>query len=41
MKTHKIAAMPIAINMLSGGSVVRIPESWAKKAKNGILIPAW
>ena len=27
--------------MLTGGSVVRMPESCAKNAKNGILMPAW
>jgi hypothetical protein len=30
----------MAINILRGGSFVLIPESWAKNAKKGILIPA-
>jgi len=35
------AAMPIATSMLRGASLQRSPESCAKKAKNGILMPAW
>jgi len=38
---HSTAAMNIAASMFLGGSVVRIPESCPKNAKNGILIPAW
>ena len=41
MKTHRNAAIPIANSMFFGASLVRMPESCAKKAKNGILIPAW
>ncbi len=31
----------MARSMGSGGSLALIPESWLKKAKNGILIPEW
>ena len=40
MPMHSAAAPPIAISMLGGASRQRMPESCAKKAKYGILIPA-
>ena len=40
MPTDSTAAIAIAASMLGGGSAARIPESRAKKAKKGILIPA-
>ena len=39
MKMHSNAVTPIAISMLSGASLQRMPESCPKKAKYGILIP--
>ena len=41
MPMHRNAVIPMARRMLSGASAQRLPESWAKKAKNGILIPEW
>ena len=40
MAMQSAAAMPMATSMFLGGSFVRMPESWAKKAKYGILMPA-
>ncbi len=37
---HSTAPIDIAASMFFGGSLARMPESWAKKAKNGILMPA-
>ena len=39
IKMHNAEAIIIAIIILRGASLVLIPLSWAKKAKNGILIP--
>ena len=41
MKMHKNAVNTIAINMWVGASLGRLPLSWAKNAKNGILMPEW
>ena len=38
---HSAAVMPMAISMLVGASAHRLPLSWAKKAKKGILMPEW
>ena len=38
---HKLAPIAIASSMLFGASLQRIPLSCAKKAKYGILMPAW
>ena len=40
MKMHSTAAMVMAMSMFLGGSLTRIPESCAKNAKYGILMPA-
>ena len=40
MPMQRTEAMPMARSMFQGASLVRIPESWAKKEKKGILIPA-
>ena len=33
--------MAIAASMFFGASSTRLPESWAKNEKNGILMPEW
>ena len=35
------AMTAMAKSMWPGASLTRLPESWAKKAKYGILIPEW
>ena len=38
---HNNDPITIAIIMFKGASLGLWPDSWAKKAKNGILIPEW
>ena len=41
MPMQRKAAMAMAASMLPGASLARMPLSWAKKAKKGILMPEW
>ena len=41
MKIQRAAVIPIAKSMWGGASAGRLPLSWAKKVKNGILMPEW